>query len=132
MWGSLRLAPIIKVSAAPTNSAIADIIVNASGWQTTRPITLKTKQEFLYCLIKGEVVLSKGFGALGFVTLSRKHPENCLCSCQRHWMQKHSLPNWRCHRYTKLIIAMCECTNYTLVYDTLLSTHFENMRTAIG
>ena len=58
-------------------------IVNASGWQTTRLITLKTKQEFLYCLIKGEVVLKclaamdalvKGLERLGLVTL-RKHPK---------------------------------------------------------
>ena len=59
-------------------------IVNASGWPTTKMITLINKAEFLEGLIIHEVInkrdmqitaFGKGLEQLGLLTLIRNHPE---------------------------------------------------------
>ena len=59
-------------------------IVNASGWPTTKMITVINKAEFLEGLINQEIVnkrdvqiaaFGKGLEQLGILTLIRSHPE---------------------------------------------------------
>ena len=82
----------MQIDAANTNEDINNIVdepkylslVNCSGWNPTKCINNNSKHEFLYLLIKEEVILKRitsmdalinGLERLGVVTLLRTHPQ---------------------------------------------------------